>query len=367
MKKANLLFHMLRPINQLAIALCLGALCLIVLCLHIDFSNSGNSIRKRASSDFHKIPPEEFPAQIPNLGNGRQIWSIRSPSSTLVLEPGIASAAQFLMESPAIVHNALAGKSEAQTVAASHYLFHDDPHALAILGFMPPERHDALDMAGHPVRWQLAQSFPGRFSAWRVKNAKEAETKIDQLSRTLAKYPAIGNMAEYRRLIENFSRRYKLSTALVMAIIHSESDFRPNLVSSKSAMGLMQLLPSTASGEVHKFLYGRSGQINFEQLSVPETNIRYGTAYLHILYNRYFADVSDAQVREACVIASYNLGPNRFLRLYGSTNEAAVAKINAMSNEEFHRDLPRRLPVRETRYYVEKVRRMKEHYQSMYR
>ena len=153
--------------------------------------------------------------------------------------------------------------------------------------------------------------------------------------------------------------------ALVYAIIHSESDFSPTLVSGKSAMGLMQLLPSTASGEVHRFLYGRRGDVGFDDLRVPEINIRYGTAYLHILLTRYFQNVSDPEAREYCTVAAYNMGPNRFLRLYGATPEEAVARINTMNADELYEDLTRRLPVRETRAYVAKVRRMKHHYAAL--
>ncbi|MDR1660487.1 MAG: transglycosylase SLT domain-containing protein, partial [Desulfovibrio sp.] len=92
----------------------------------------------------------------------------------------------------------------------------------------------------------------------------------------------------------------------------------------------------------------------------PETNIRYGTAYLHILLNRYFGGVRDLMSREYCVVAAYNMGPNRFLRLYGKSNEEAIENINAMSAEVLYADLTRHLPLRETRYYVAKVRRVKE-------
>ena len=60
---------------------------------------------------------------------------------------------------------------------------------------------------------------------------------------------------QYRELVERFAKRYNLSVELVYAIIHSESDFSPTLVSSKSAMGLMQILPGTASDEVHRFFF----------------------------------------------------------------------------------------------------------------
>ena len=54
------------------------------------------------------------------------------------------------------------------------------------------------------------------------------------------------------------------------------------------------------------------------------------------------------------------MGPNRFLRLFGKSNEEAVENINAMSAEDLYEDLTQRLPLRETRFYVAKVRRVKE-------
>ena len=44
---------------------------------------------------------------------------------------------------------------------------------------------------------------------------------------------------------------------------------------------------------------------------------------------------------------------------------AAVARINTMSATELYADLTSRLPARETRFYVAKVRRMKDHYAAL--
>jgi len=169
----------------------------------------------------------------------------------------------------------------------------------------------------------------------------------------------------YQSLVENFARRYNISTELLYAIIHSESDFSPTLVSNKSAMGLMQVVPDTANDEVNRYLYGHTGNVGFEELREPETNIRYGTTYLHILYTRYFAGVHNPLAREYCIIAAYNMGPNGFLRLYGKNMEEATDNINAMTAEELYRDLATRLPARETRYYLARVQRMKVQYASL--
>ena len=176
-----------------------------------------------------------------------------------------------------------------------------------------------------------------------------------------------GTAGTFRQIVEQCANRYRLSTALVYAIIHSESNFSTTLVSNRSAMGLMQILPGTASGEIHRFLHGRSGEVGFSQLRNPEVNISYGTAYLHILQSRYFGNVTDPLSREYCTVAAYNMGPNRLLRFYGPDNARAVERINAMTPDELYQDLVTRLPHRETRAYVARVRQMKTQYAALHR
>lgn len=292
--------------------------------------------------------------------------NIRRPASVDVMNPALIRAETFVSSSPDVLRAAFSAPrfspdSRAKTRLLVPVLAQDGVNAPILYGSQPYD--DALDEEGRPWRWRLSDHLMAGYSP-KKKVAKEPAT-IHKLP-VYAKLPASrGRSGDYRALVENFSSRFNLSPDLVMAIIHSESDFSPTLVSSKSAMGLMQLLPSTASDEVHRFLYGRRGDVSYAELSVPETNIRYGTAYLHILLNRYFPEVQNRDVREHCVIAAYNMGPNRFLRLYGATPRLAVEKINSMSPEAFYADLYSRLPARETRYFVNKVRQMKRHYAKL--
>lgn len=352
------------------------------VCVFLVFASMGlarknsrvHEIRLPVSAIVCTAADADYPELIENMGKDGRIWAMRAPASNETLLPAWADAAQLVLDAPLI---ASAGDyfPERPTFAAVRPLapiLNQDGASEPRLFASSPASGEMLDNRGRPLRWQLpgniltAYSLPRRnhYPAPAEKDGKPDKTgRINkQMMRELAKLAPSRNAANYRALVENFAKTYNLSTELVMAIIHSESNFAAHVVSPKSAMGLMQLMPSTASDEVHRFLYGRKGNVSYSQLAVPETNIRYGTAYLHILSNRYFSQVRDSQVREACVIASYNLGPNRFLRLYGSSNQKAVQNINSMSPEEFHADLPRRLPVRETRFYVEKVKRMKQHY-----
>ncbi|MDE7241042.1 transglycosylase SLT domain-containing protein [Desulfovibrio sp.] len=379
-------------------SLCLaGAGSALLLGLLSGFAprGEGYEVRRRASARVVSLQASDLPAPILQAGDGSHVWAVRRPAQDAA-EPGAATLAaaeavrdllaerrngEFISFHPEGIRLSMAAATPLfgfegaapdapATAGLAPLVALDGASAPQLLAVEPFRASDALDMDGRPVRWQ---DTGGLMAAYRPLAPRQSSRAM-RAAPTAAPAPetaamrayASGDSAakahRYQELVENFSRRYDLNTALVYAIIHSESDFSPTLVSGKSAMGLMQLLPSTASGEVHRFLYGRRGDIGFDDLRVPEINIRYGTAYLHILLTRYFQNVTDPLSREYCTVAAYNMGPNRFLRLYGATSEEAVARINAMSADELYEDLTRRLPVRETRAYVAKVRRMKHHY-----
>ena len=341
----------------------------------------GPSIRRKASPIVVSPRPEDMPAPIVCMGDGDHLWALRrqvapqgSPAEADRQNAPVekARASIIIFEDNAIRLNMGDGshlfEEEAAPLEIAPLLALDGVSIPSLVAVLPPQHGDVLDASGRPLRWGsmetiLAGYLPRVSRKTDGSDAPDADTTAPHEPRLAERVS--GGAQQYRQLVENFSRRYQLSAELVYAIIHSESNFVPSLVSNKSAMGLMQLLPSTASGEVHRFLYGRPGAVSYAELRVPEINIRYGTAYLHILLTRYFQDVEDPLSREYCAIAAYNMGPNRFLRIYGRTNAEAVAAINAMSTEELYDDLTGRLPVRETRSYVAKVRRMKGHYAEL--
>ncbi len=82
---------------------------------------------------------------------------------------------------------------------------------------------------------------------------------------------------------------YKLPDSLVHAVITAESAYNPNAVSRAGAVGMMQLMPETASR------YGVYDRRN------PEANIHGGTRYLSDLLGMFHNNVELA-------VAAYNAG-----------------------------------------------------------
>ena len=160
--------------------------------------------------------------------------------------------------------------------------------------------------------------------------------------------------SKYRAAVERYAARFKLQPELVYAIIYTESSFDPGMISSQNAHGLMQVVPQTAGGEVNSWL-GNASSPSTAELLEPDTNIKYGTAYLHLLLTRHLNAIENPRSREYCAIAAYNIGSGGMLRVFGQTRESAFETINVLTPEGVRDKLLQSLPSRETRAFLEKV------------
>ena len=87
-------------------------------------------------------------------------------------------------------------------------------------------------------------------------------------------------------LVKKYSFRYKVDPYLVLAVMRQESKFNPGAVSKSNAIGLMQLLPTTAKDVAIQIGHRWKGQ---DDLYNIETNIHMGVYYLSWL-SRIFKD-----------------------------------------------------------------------------
>jgi len=167
---------------------------------------------------------------------------------------------------------------------------------------------------------------------------------------------------KYRPNVIQASKRFSISPNLIYSIMKVESDFNPFAVSSAMAVGLMQVVPSTAGSDVYEYLNGKPGIPSRKGLFVPATNIKYGSAYLHLLNTRFLGSINNPVSREYCVIAGYNGGAGGVLRTFDRDRKKAVAKINSIPPDQVYDKLRRDLPYQETRRYLYKVLEAKKRF-----
>ena len=132
-----------------------------------------------------------------------------------------------------------------------------------------------------------------------------------------------GKAAEeiYHPVIMEAANQHNIDPALIKAIIWAESSFNPSAVSNKGALGLMQLMPSTARS------------LGIKNPLDPESNIDAGVRYFKQLMVTFNGDAKLA-------LAAYNAGSPRVLQYNG---------------------VP---PFEATQYYIKKVFRLYEGYKK---
>ena len=122
-------------------------------------------------------------------------------------------------------------------------------------------------------------------------------------------------------IILGAAEKYNVDPDLVKAVIMAESSFNPSAVSSKGAVGLMQIMPDTAES------------LGVKDLFNPEDNVDGGVKYLKWLLNQFDGNT-------VLAVAAYNAGRTKVRKYQG---------------------VP---PYKTTRYYVKKVFEYYEHYQG---
>ncbi len=170
----------------------------------------------------------------------------------------------------------------------------------------------------------------------------------------------------YQTHIEHSATKWKIPASLIIAMIHAESFFDPNVVSHASAIGLMQILVNGGAAEVSRELYDNR-PIRAQDLFIPEFNIDVGTAYLHLLETKYLNKIRSTNARRLLAIASYNCGLSNLMKYsFGDKNLNTFAKnINKLSDDELYIMLTTQLRIAETRTYVAKVYKLNKQYRAL--
>lgn len=130
--------------------------------------------------------------------------------------------------------------------------------------------------------------------------------------------PAVGNDSDIKKMLYLSAKKYGVDPKLAVAVATAESNLSPDAVSSAGAVGVMQLMPSTAQS------------LGVRNIKDPRENIDGGVQYLGQLLNEFNGDVTEA-------VAAYNAGPQA-VKNYGgvppySETQSYVAKVLSLYNQ----------------------------------
>lgn len=138
----------------------------------------------------------------------------------------------------------------------------------------------------------------------------------------------------YRDEIVGYGRDYRLPPPLVAAVVYEESRFKVNTRSAAGAVGLMQLLPSTARG-----IAVRTGGRRFRtsDLYDADINLRYGCWYLAHLRARYAGRRNATDL----ALAAYNAGQANVDRWAAATPAGRPVQIRFADTRAYVADVDR--------------------------
>jgi membrane-bound lytic murein transglycosylase MltF len=256
--------------------------------------------------------------------SGREVWARASSS--------YAESLKALNE-----RLRAAKRREVIVRAADEYLEDEDLLEMVNVGLIPAvvvDRHIAefwgKVYAGLALHREAQLRSSGRI-AWALrKKSPRLRAAIDAFARknrigtrlgnvVLQKYlkdagwmrnPAAGaEAARFRTMVDYFrkySAQYGFDYLMVAAQAYQESQLDQKKRSNKGAVGVMQVLPSTA----------RDPAVGIPDVEQLESNIHAGVKYLRLIYDRNFADakMSDLDKGLFC-FAAYNAGPARINQL----------------------------------------------------
>jgi membrane-bound lytic murein transglycosylase MltF len=185
---------------------------------------------------------------------------------------------------------------------------------------------------------------------WAVrKNTPQLQASINEFAQTIKKGTLLGNIifnrhygrdqklaalnlkeerirySHFIELFKKYGKEYDIDHFKLIAQAYQESGLKQDTRSRRGAVGVMQILPSTAADK----------NVNISEIEQLENNIHAGTKYMNFLRTRYFSD--PAITRENQIFfswAAYNAGPANVRKMRKLAGEMGLDKNVWFQNVE---------------------------------
>ena len=258
-------------------------------------------------------------------------------------------------------------KNSLQHAIVTTLLLPDDPRAADLFGTKPIKLGatpyllgEIKDDQNKNIRYEWRAN---RFAKILLKNKfqqKELKKdgkniKISYVQIPMVKDHANIRVAKFKPFVQKYAKKYSVSENLIYSIIRTESNFNQFAVSSAGALGLMQVVPTSAGKDAYKFSRGKTWTPSKSYLFNAQNNIDLGSAYLKLLDTKYLSGIYNPITREYCVISAYNTGSGNVLKTFSKNRQTAKNIINKKTPAEVYTTLREKLPYKETRRYLMKV------------
>jgi hypothetical protein len=167
-------------------------------------------------------------------------------------------------------------------------------------------------------------SAPGKWRVWLKTGPGKASALRGSTDLVPARDTSPVRFSRFDQDLRDEQSFYGIPEALMRAIIKTESDYDPGVVSSAGAQGLMQLMPDTAR------MMGVTDPFD------PRQNIMGGARYLQVLARRFCKQVTTAGTlcapdEKVKIVAAYHAGPGAVEKYGGippyETTHAYVAAV----------------------------------------
>ncbi|MCF8044300.1 MAG: lytic transglycosylase F [Desulfarculaceae bacterium] len=160
-------------------------------------------------------------------------------------------------------------------------------------------------------------------------------------------------LKQYKSVIQKYAKQYEFDWLLILAVAFQESGLDHSKKSGAGAVGLMQVLPSTAKDK----------KIDISNIRHVENNVHAGVKYLAFLRDHYYSkEEMRPQDRVRMTLAAYNAGPAKIRRVRAKAAQMGLDQNRWFRNAEI---AALRLIGQETVQYVSNINKYYVLYQAI--